>query len=43
VSEKQRNKAADDLFNIAVSIIREPIESLFNWLIEHLKLEVHPD
>jgi hypothetical protein len=26
---KQRNKAADDLF----SKVRQPIESLFNWLI----------
>jgi hypothetical protein len=30
---KQRNKAADDLFSKAVSTIRQPIESLFNWLI----------
>jgi len=30
---KQRNKAADDLFSKAVSKVRQPIESLFNWLI----------
>jgi hypothetical protein len=29
---KQRNKAADELFSTAVSKIRQPIESLFNWL-----------
>ncbi len=32
--EKQRNKAADDLFSKAVSKVRQPIESFFNWLIE---------
>lgn len=32
--EKQRNKAADDLYSQAVSKIRQPIEGLFNWLIE---------
>jgi len=30
---KQRDKAANDLFSSAVSAIRQPIESLFNWLI----------
>lgn len=30
---KQRDKAANDLFSTAVSTIRQPIESLFNWLI----------
>lgn len=30
---KQRNKAADDLVSKAVSTARQPIESLFNWLI----------
>ena len=30
---KQRDKAANDLFSTAVSAIRQPIESLFNWLI----------
>ena len=32
--EKQRNRAADDLFSKAVSKIRQPIEGFFNWLIE---------
>jgi hypothetical protein len=31
---KQWNKAADDLYSRAVSRTRQPIESLFNWLIE---------
>jgi hypothetical protein len=29
---RQRDKAANDLFSAAVSRIRQPIESLFNWL-----------
>jgi len=32
--EKKRNRAADDLFSKAVSKVRQPIEGLFNWLIE---------
>lgn len=31
---KQRDKAADDLFSKIVSSVRQPIESLFSWLIE---------
>lgn len=31
---KQRDKAANDLFSRYVSKIRQPIEGLFNWLIE---------
>jgi len=31
---KQRDKAANDLFSRAVSKIRQPTESLFNWLIQ---------
>ena len=31
---KQFDKAANDLFSTAVSVVRQPIESLFNWLIE---------
>jgi hypothetical protein len=31
---KQFDKAANDLFSTAVSRVRQPIESLFNWLIE---------
>ncbi|MDN3583799.1 transposase [Mucilaginibacter flavus] len=36
---KQRDKAANDLFNAAVSTVRQPIESLFNWLIEKTDLQ----
>lgn len=32
--EKQRNKAYNDLFSTAVSKVRQPIESFFNWLNE---------
>ena len=31
---KQFDKAANDLFSTVVSVVRQPIESLFNWLIE---------
>lgn len=31
---KQFDKAYNDLYNTAVSTIRQPIESLFNWLIQ---------
>ena len=37
--EKQRNKAADDLFSKAVSKMRQPIESFFNWLIEKTDIQ----
>lgn len=37
--EKQRNKAADDLFSRAVSSVRQPIESFFNWLIEKTDIQ----
>lgn len=37
--EKQFNKAADDLFSTAVSKVRQPIESLFNWLIEKTDIQ----
>lgn len=36
---RQFKKAADDLFSTAVSRIRQPIESFFNWLIEHYGLQ----
>lgn len=36
---KQRNKAANDLFSTAVSKVRQPIESLFNWLIEKTDIQ----
>ena len=31
---KQRIKAANDLFSIGVSRVRQPIEAIFNWLIQ---------
>ena len=33
-AERQFKKAADDLFSTAVSKVRQPIESLFNWFIK---------
>lgn len=36
---RQFNKAAADLFSTAVSRIRQPIESFFNWLNELFKLQ----
>jgi len=37
--DKQRHKAADDLFSKAVSGIKQPIESLFSWILEHTDLQ----
>lgn len=37
--EKQRNSAFNDLFSTAVSKIRQPIESFFNWLNEKTKIQ----
>ncbi|QZE12981.1 transposase [Halosquirtibacter laminarini] len=36
---KQRIKAADDLYNRAVSKIRQPIEAMFSWLIEKTDIQ----
>lgn len=36
---KKRIKAADDLFSTAVSRVRQPIEALFNWLIEKADIQ----
>lgn len=36
---RMRNKAADDLFSVAVSRVRQPIEGLFNWLIEKTDIQ----
>ncbi len=36
---KQFNKAVDDLFLTAVSRVRQPIEALFNWLIEKTDIQ----
>jgi len=37
--EKQNDRAANDLFSKAVSKIRQPIEGLFNWLIEKTDIQ----
>ena len=36
---KQREKAARDLFSQAVSKLRQPIESFFNWLNEKTEIQ----
>jgi hypothetical protein len=36
---KRSGKAVDDLFSTAVSHIRQPIESIFNWLIEKIDIQ----
>ncbi len=36
---KNRDKAANDLFSSAVSRVRQPIESLFNWLIQKTDIQ----
>ena len=36
---RQRNKAYDDLFSSAVSNLRQPIESFFNWLNEKTNIQ----
>jgi hypothetical protein len=36
---KQMDKAADDLYSRAVSSVRQPIESFFNWLIERTDIQ----
>lgn len=36
---RQFNKAADDLFSKAVSSVRQPIEGLFNWIIEKSNIQ----
>ncbi|MFT4156092.1 hypothetical protein [Parafilimonas sp.] len=36
---KQFNKAADDLWSKAVSTVRQPVESLFNWQIEKTDIQ----
>lgn len=37
--ERKRDKAANDLFSKAVSTVRQPIESLFNWFIEKTNIQ----
>jgi hypothetical protein len=36
---KKRDKAFNDLFSTAVSKVRQPIESLFNWLIQKTDIQ----
>ena len=36
---RQRDKAANDLYSKAVSGVRQPIESLFNWFIESTDIQ----
>ena len=36
---RQFKKAADDLFSTAVSTVRQPIESLFNWIIQKTDIQ----
>ena len=36
---KNRDKVANDLFSTAVSRVRQPIESLFNWLIQKTDIQ----
>ena len=38
-TSRQFKKAADNLFSTAVSTLRQPIESLFNWLIEKTNIQ----
>ena len=39
LNQRQFKKAADDLFSTAVSRVRQPIESLFNWINEKTDLQ----
>ncbi len=36
---KHRIKAADDLYSTAVSRVRQPVEAIFNWLIEKTDIQ----
>ncbi|TDE45611.1 transposase [Flavobacterium rhamnosiphilum] len=36
---KNINKTADDLFSTTISMVRQPIESFFNWLIEKTNIQ----
>jgi hypothetical protein len=39
LENKNRDKAANDLFSTAVSRVRQPIESFFNWLIQKTDIQ----
>ncbi len=36
---RQRNRAADDMYSAMVSRIRQPIESIFNWMIQKTDIQ----
>jgi NDP-sugar pyrophosphorylase family protein len=36
---RQREKASRDLFGVAVSTVRQPVESFFNWINEKTKIQ----
>lgn len=36
---RQFDKAANDLYSRAVSAVRQPVESLFNWFIEKTDIQ----
>ena len=36
---RHQDKAFNDLFSTAVSKVKQPIESLFNWLIEKIDIQ----
>lgn len=38
-AEKQRNRAADDLFSSAVSSVRESVEAFYSWLINKTNIQ----
>ena len=38
-TERQFKKAADDLFSTAVSRVKQPVESLFNWINQKTELQ----
>ena len=38
-AHRQRHEAADNLYSTAVSKVRQPIESFFNWLIERTGIQ----
>lgn len=36
---RQRDKAAEDLYSTAVSVIRQPVEALFSWLLQKVQIQ----
>ena len=39
LEDRQRHKAADELLSKNIASLRQPIESFFNWLIEHTDIQ----